>query len=87
MDRFFVSVFLYLYAIRLFEGDSQRESNNLIREGMKTVLSDENVFSLKQLSRYRTYLVGTASDFKRKIIAVSIGPKFLRKCFLSRSGH
>ncbi|OTE88496.1 IS110 family transposase, partial [Escherichia coli] len=35
-----------------------------------TVLSDENVFSLKQLSRYRTYLVGTASDFKRKIIAV-----------------
>ncbi len=37
---------------------------------VETVLSDENVFSLKQLSRYRTYLVGTASDFKRKIIAV-----------------
>ncbi|BDP45465.1 IS110 family transposase [Enterococcus faecium] len=45
---------------------------DLMRYGsfVETVLSDENVFSLKQLSRYRTYLVGTASDFKRKIIAV-----------------
>lgn len=45
---------------------------DLMRSGsfVETVLSDENVFSLKQLSRYRTYLVGTASDFKRKIIAV-----------------
>jgi len=45
---------------------------DLIRFGsfVETTLSDENIFSLKQLSRYRTYLVGTASDFKRKIIAV-----------------
>lgn len=45
---------------------------DLMRYGsfVETVLSDENVFSLKQLSRYRVYLVGTASDFKRKIIAV-----------------
>ena len=45
---------------------------DLMRYGsfVETVLSDENVFSLKQLSRYRAYLVGTASDFKRKIIAV-----------------
>lgn len=45
---------------------------DLIRYGtfVETSLSDENIFSLKQLSRYRTYLVGTASDFKRKIIAV-----------------
>ena len=31
---------------------------------------DENYFALRQLCRYRTYLVGTASDFKRKIIAL-----------------
>jgi transposase len=45
---------------------------DLIRYGsfVETTLSDENIFSLKQLSRYRAYLVGTASDFKRKIIAV-----------------
>lgn len=45
---------------------------DLLRYGtfVETSLSDENIFSLKQLSRYRTYLVGTASDFKRKIIAV-----------------
>lgn len=45
---------------------------DLMRYGtfVETSLSDENIFSLKQLSRYRTYLVGTASDFKRKIIAV-----------------
>lgn len=45
---------------------------DLIRYGsfIETCLSDENIFSLKQLSRYRTYLVGTASDFKRKIIAI-----------------
>lgn len=45
---------------------------DLMRYGtfVETSLSDENIFSLRQLSRYRTYLVGTASDFKRKIIAV-----------------
>ncbi|MDA9429154.1 Transposase [Enterococcus mundtii 1A] len=45
---------------------------DLIRYGafVETSLSDEKIFSLKQLSRYRTYLIGTASDFKRKIIAV-----------------
>lgn len=45
---------------------------DLMRYGsfIETSLSDENIFSLKQLSRYRTYLSGTASDFKRKIIAV-----------------
>ena len=39
---------------------------NLMRYGslVETVLSDENIFSLKQLSRYRAYLVGTTSDFK-----------------------
>ena len=31
---------------------------------------NENYFALRQLCRYRTYLVGTASDFKRKIIAL-----------------
>lgn len=31
---------------------------------------DENYFALRQLCRYRTYLVGTASDFKRKVIAL-----------------
>lgn len=45
---------------------------DLIRYGsfVETTLSDENIFSLRQLSRYRSYLVGTASDFKREIIAV-----------------
>jgi len=28
------------------------------------------MFSLRQLTRYRSYLVGTADDFKRKIIAI-----------------
>lgn len=31
---------------------------------------DENYFALRQLCRYRTYLVGTVSYFKRKIIAL-----------------
>src|SRR5699024_7656282 len=31
---------------------------------------NEDMFSLRQLTRYRSYLVGTAGDFKRKIIAV-----------------
>ncbi|WP_159723813.1 IS110 family transposase [Enterococcus sp. CSURQ0835] len=45
---------------------------DLIRYGdfTHTTLTDENVMSLKNLSRYRTYLVGTTSDFKRKVIAV-----------------
>lgn len=45
---------------------------DLIRYGdfTDTSLMNENVISLKNLSRYRTYLVGTTSDFKRKVIAV-----------------
>lgn len=45
---------------------------DLIRYGdfTDTSLMDENIISLKNLSRYRTYLVGTTSDFKRKVIAV-----------------
>lgn len=45
---------------------------DLIRYGdfTDTSLMDENLISLKNLSRYRTYLVGTTSDFKRKVIAV-----------------
>lgn len=31
---------------------------------------DENYFAIRQLCRYRSYLVGTASDFKRKVIAL-----------------
>lgn len=45
---------------------------DLIRYGSfnDTSLADETLFSLRQLTRYRSYLVGTAGDFKRKIIAV-----------------
>lgn len=45
---------------------------NLIRYGSfhSHPKIDENYFALRQLCRYRTYLVGTASDFKRKIIAL-----------------
>lgn len=45
---------------------------DLIRYGTvsNTSLANETTFSLKQLTRYRSYLVGTAGDFKRKIIAV-----------------
>ncbi|MEC1177273.1 IS110 family transposase [Metasolibacillus meyeri] len=45
---------------------------DLIRYGSftGTALANEQLFSLRQLTRYRAYLVGTASDFKRKIIAV-----------------
>lgn len=45
---------------------------DLIRYGSfnDTSLTDETIFSLRQLTRYRSYLVGTAGDFKRKIIAV-----------------
>ena len=35
-----------------------------------TSLANEDMFSLRQLTRYRSYLVGTADDFKRKIIAI-----------------
>ncbi|GAB2533404.1 IS110 family RNA-guided transposase [Gracilibacillus alcaliphilus] len=45
---------------------------DLIRYGSfeDTALANEEMFSLRQLTRYRSYLVGTAGDFKRKIIAV-----------------
>lgn len=45
---------------------------DLIRYGSfnETSLADERMFSLRQLTRYRSYLVGTAGDFKRKIIAI-----------------
>lgn len=45
---------------------------DLIRYGSfhETSLADETIFSLRQLTRYRSYLVGTAGDFKRKIISV-----------------
>lgn len=45
---------------------------DLIRYGSfkDTALANEAIFSLRQLTRYRSYLVGTAGDFKRKIIAV-----------------
>lgn len=45
---------------------------DLIRYGSfeDTSLANEDMFSLRQLTRYRSYLVGTAGDFKRKIIAV-----------------
>ncbi|NBJ68015.1 MULTISPECIES: IS110 family transposase [Clostridia] len=45
---------------------------DLIRYGSfeDTTLANEEMFSLRQLTRYRSYLVGTAGDFKRKIIAV-----------------
>lgn len=45
---------------------------DLIRYGSfnDTSLADETMFSLRQLTRYRSYLVGTAGDFKRKIIAI-----------------
>lgn len=45
---------------------------DLIRYGSfeDTSLANEDMFSLRQLTRYRSYLVGTAGDFKRKIIAI-----------------
>lgn len=45
---------------------------DLIRYGSfgETALSNEPFLELKQLTRYRSYLVETTSDFKRKIIAV-----------------
>ena len=45
---------------------------DLIRYGsfQETALANETMFSLRQLTRYRSYLVGTAGDFKRKIIAI-----------------
>jgi transposase len=35
-----------------------------------TILSDENMLALKQLSRYRIYLVDSCSDLKRKVISL-----------------
>ena len=45
---------------------------DLIRYGsfVETTLSDENVFSLRTLCRFRSYLVDSISDLKRKIICV-----------------
>lgn len=45
---------------------------DLIRYGTfhDTVLADEAMFSLRQLARYRSYLVGTSGDFKRKIVDI-----------------
>jgi len=45
---------------------------DLIRYGsfIETTLSDENVFSLRTLCRFRSYLVDSISNLKRKIICV-----------------
>ena len=45
---------------------------DLIRYGdfVETSLSDEDTLSLRNLSRFRNYLVGSISDLKRKTIAV-----------------
>ena len=45
---------------------------DLIRYGdfVETSLSDENTMSLRNLSRFRNYLVSSISDLKRKVICV-----------------
>lgn len=45
---------------------------DLIRYGdfVETSLSDENTLSLRNLSRFRSYLVSSISDLKRKVICV-----------------
>jgi transposase len=45
---------------------------DLVRYGsfVETVLSDETIFSLRTLTRFRGYLVSSISDLKRKIICV-----------------
>lgn len=45
---------------------------DLIRYGdfLETSLSDENTLSLRNLSRFRSYLVSSISDLKRKVICV-----------------
>lgn len=45
---------------------------DLIRYGnfVESSLADENLFSLRTLTRFRTYLVDSISDLKRKIICV-----------------
>jgi len=44
----------------------------LIRYGnfVETTLADENIMSLRSLSRFRNYLVSSISDLKRKVICV-----------------
>lgn len=44
----------------------------LIRYGnfLKTTLSDENIMSLRNLTRFRHYLIGSIGDLKRKAIGV-----------------
>lgn len=37
---------------------------------METRLADENLFSLRTLTRFRTYLVESISDLKRKVVCV-----------------
>ena len=45
---------------------------DLIRYGqfVETRLADEDLFSLRTLTRFRTYLVESISDLKRKIVCV-----------------
>lgn len=45
---------------------------DLIRYGqfVETHLADENLFSLRTLTRFRTYLVESISDLKRKVVCV-----------------
>jgi len=45
---------------------------DLIRYGdfIETSLSDEDTMSLRNLSRFRNYLVSSISDLKRKVICV-----------------
>ena len=37
---------------------------------METRLADEDLFSLRTLTRFRTYLVESISDLKRKVVCV-----------------
>lgn len=45
---------------------------DLIRYGqfVKTHLADEDLFALRNLTRFRSYLTGSISDLKRKVICV-----------------
>jgi len=45
---------------------------DLIRYGqfVETRLSDEDIFSLRNLTRFRSYLVESISDLKRKVVCV-----------------
>ena len=65
-------IFLDYFKKRFTTISSIRKRKSLIRYGdfVETTLSNEDLYSLRNICRMRNYLIQSAGDLKRKVICV-----------------